>query len=158
MPALEKILIRIALGQARGHRQNAAKLLGWGRNTLTPKNSLAKPLRLAPSREILAEVTRQAMPRWSAYLALELSFFVTVPAQRVELLFQQRRDVSICDMAIHAGITASVVIVIVMANEAVFRRMIRVRKCHRQNIHRTLVVVTSHGPVDNEWRPGHDQQ
>ncbi len=37
LPALEKTLIRIALEHARGHRQQAAKLLGWGRNTLTRK-------------------------------------------------------------------------------------------------------------------------
>ena len=37
LPEFEKTLIRIALEQAQGHRQQAAKLLGWGRNTLTRK-------------------------------------------------------------------------------------------------------------------------
>lgn len=37
LPELEKTLIRIALESCRGHRQRAAKLLGWGRNTLTRK-------------------------------------------------------------------------------------------------------------------------
>jgi two-component system nitrogen regulation response regulator GlnG len=37
LPAFEKTLIRIALSQTRGRRQDAAKLLGWGRNTLTRK-------------------------------------------------------------------------------------------------------------------------
>ncbi len=37
LPEFEKTLIRIALDQAKGHRQQAAKLLGWGRNTLTRK-------------------------------------------------------------------------------------------------------------------------
>ena len=37
LPEFEKTLIRIALNQAHGHRQQAAKLLGWGRNTLTRK-------------------------------------------------------------------------------------------------------------------------
>ena len=37
LPALEKTLIRIALNKAKGHRQEAARLLGWGRNTLTRK-------------------------------------------------------------------------------------------------------------------------
>jgi two-component system nitrogen regulation response regulator GlnG len=37
LPEFEKTLIRIALEQAKGHRQQAAKLLGWGRNTLTRK-------------------------------------------------------------------------------------------------------------------------
>jgi two-component system nitrogen regulation response regulator GlnG len=37
LPEFEKTLIRIALNQAKGHRQEAAKLLGWGRNTLTRK-------------------------------------------------------------------------------------------------------------------------
>lgn len=36
-PEFEKTLIRIALEKAHGHRQQAAKLLGWGRNTLTRK-------------------------------------------------------------------------------------------------------------------------
>lgn len=36
-PEFEKALIRIALARAHGHRQEAAKLLGWGRNTLTRK-------------------------------------------------------------------------------------------------------------------------
>ena len=37
LPELEKALIRIALERSSGHRQQAAKLLGWGRNTLTRK-------------------------------------------------------------------------------------------------------------------------
>ncbi len=37
LPEFEKTLIRIALDKAKGHRQEAAKLLGWGRNTLTRK-------------------------------------------------------------------------------------------------------------------------
>ena len=37
MPELEKILIEVALDHTRGHRQQAAELLGWGRNTLTRK-------------------------------------------------------------------------------------------------------------------------
>lgn len=37
LPQFEKTLIEIALAQANGCRQDAAKLLGWGRNTLTRK-------------------------------------------------------------------------------------------------------------------------
>lgn len=37
LPAFEKTLIRIALAHSGGHRQDAARLLGWGRNTLTRK-------------------------------------------------------------------------------------------------------------------------
>ncbi len=37
LPAFERILIRAALKHTHGHRQEAAKLLGWGRNTLTRK-------------------------------------------------------------------------------------------------------------------------
>ena len=37
LPEFERTLIRIALNQAKGHRQAAAKLLGWGRNTLSRK-------------------------------------------------------------------------------------------------------------------------
>jgi two-component system nitrogen regulation response regulator GlnG len=37
MPEFEKTLIREALKSARGGRQEAARLLGWGRNTLTRK-------------------------------------------------------------------------------------------------------------------------
>jgi two-component system nitrogen regulation response regulator GlnG len=37
LPEFERTLIRVALLQARGGRQEAAKLLGWGRNTLTRK-------------------------------------------------------------------------------------------------------------------------
>jgi len=36
-PEFERVLIQAALLQSRGHRQKAAKLLGWGRNTLTRK-------------------------------------------------------------------------------------------------------------------------
>ncbi len=36
-PKFEKIMIEVALKQTAGHRQEAAKLLGWGRNTLTRK-------------------------------------------------------------------------------------------------------------------------
>ena len=37
LPAFERALILVALRQARGKRLEAAKLLGWGRNTLTRK-------------------------------------------------------------------------------------------------------------------------
>jgi two-component system nitrogen regulation response regulator GlnG len=37
LPALERTLIRVAMRHVRGRRQDAAKLLGWGRNTLTRK-------------------------------------------------------------------------------------------------------------------------
>jgi two-component system, NtrC family, nitrogen regulation response regulator GlnG len=37
LPEFERTLIRIALNQAKGRRQEAARLLGWGRNTLTRK-------------------------------------------------------------------------------------------------------------------------
>ena len=36
-PQFERALIRTALRRTQGHRQEAAKLLGWGRNTLTRK-------------------------------------------------------------------------------------------------------------------------
>jgi len=35
LPSFERVLIRVALEQTGGHRQDAARLLGWGRNTLT---------------------------------------------------------------------------------------------------------------------------
>ena len=37
MPAFERTLIKTALTRARGKRREAAKLIGWGRNTLTRK-------------------------------------------------------------------------------------------------------------------------
>jgi two-component system, NtrC family, nitrogen regulation response regulator GlnG len=37
MPEFERTLIRVALRKAEGGRQEAARLLGWGRNTLTRK-------------------------------------------------------------------------------------------------------------------------
>jgi two-component system nitrogen regulation response regulator GlnG len=37
LPEFEKTLIRTALARTHGHRQDAAKLLGWGRNTLARK-------------------------------------------------------------------------------------------------------------------------
>ncbi|HUY83458.1 MAG TPA: sigma 54-interacting transcriptional regulator, partial [Steroidobacteraceae bacterium] len=37
MPEVERTLIRVALRKADGMKQEAAKLLGWGRNTLTRK-------------------------------------------------------------------------------------------------------------------------
>lgn len=37
MPAFERTLITVALRHTQGHRQEAARLLGWGRNTLTRK-------------------------------------------------------------------------------------------------------------------------
>src|SRR5882672_852423 len=37
VPEVERILIRVALRKADGLKQDAAKLLGWGRNTLTRK-------------------------------------------------------------------------------------------------------------------------
>jgi len=37
LPEFERTLIGIAMSQTNGHRQEAAKLLGWGRNTLARK-------------------------------------------------------------------------------------------------------------------------
>jgi two-component system nitrogen regulation response regulator GlnG len=37
LPEFERTLIRVALAHTGGHRQEASKLLGWGRNTLTRK-------------------------------------------------------------------------------------------------------------------------
>jgi two-component system nitrogen regulation response regulator GlnG len=37
LPEFEKTLIRTAMARTNGHRQDAAKLLGWGRNTLARK-------------------------------------------------------------------------------------------------------------------------
>lgn len=37
LPELEKTLIKVALTHSGGHKQDAARLLGWGRNTLTRK-------------------------------------------------------------------------------------------------------------------------
>jgi two-component system, NtrC family, nitrogen regulation response regulator GlnG len=37
LPSFEKVLIEVALQQTGGRRQDAAQLLGWGRNTLTRK-------------------------------------------------------------------------------------------------------------------------
>jgi two-component system nitrogen regulation response regulator GlnG len=37
LPRIERLMIRVALDHTGGRRQDAAKLLGWGRNTLTRK-------------------------------------------------------------------------------------------------------------------------
>ena len=37
LPEFERALIRVALRKSQGHRQEAARILGWGRNTLTRK-------------------------------------------------------------------------------------------------------------------------
>jgi two-component system nitrogen regulation response regulator GlnG len=37
LPEFEKILLESALKYTQGHKQEAAKRLGWGRNTLTRK-------------------------------------------------------------------------------------------------------------------------
>ncbi len=37
LPDFERIMLTTALEYTRGHKQDAAKLLGWGRNTLTRK-------------------------------------------------------------------------------------------------------------------------
>ncbi len=37
LPDFERTLIRVALKRTQGHRQDAARLIGWGRNTLTRK-------------------------------------------------------------------------------------------------------------------------
>jgi two-component system nitrogen regulation response regulator GlnG len=37
LPAFERVMIEAALARTGGRRQDAARLLGWGRNTLTRK-------------------------------------------------------------------------------------------------------------------------
>ncbi len=37
MPQFERIMLETALEHTHGHKQEAARLLGWGRNTLTRK-------------------------------------------------------------------------------------------------------------------------
>ena len=36
-PEMERTLLTTALRHTQGHKQEAARLLGWGRNTLTRK-------------------------------------------------------------------------------------------------------------------------
>ena len=36
-PDFERVLLRTALGFTRGRKQEAARWIGWGRNTLTRK-------------------------------------------------------------------------------------------------------------------------
>ncbi len=48
LPAFERTLLRVALRHTHGHRQEAARLLGWGRNTLTRK---LKELALGPTED-----------------------------------------------------------------------------------------------------------
>jgi two-component system nitrogen regulation response regulator GlnG len=42
LPELEKTLIQVAMSKTNGHKKAAAKLLGWGRNTLARKMKLLK--------------------------------------------------------------------------------------------------------------------
>ncbi|NIA28082.1 MAG: nitrogen regulation protein NR(I) [Desulfobulbaceae bacterium] len=42
LPELEKTLIQVAMSKTNGHKKKAAKLLGWGRNTLARKMKLLK--------------------------------------------------------------------------------------------------------------------
>ncbi|MEM7255615.1 MAG: helix-turn-helix domain-containing protein, partial [Pseudomonadota bacterium] len=37
LPRFERVMLEVALGFTGGRRQEAAALLGWGRNTLTRK-------------------------------------------------------------------------------------------------------------------------
>ena len=37
MPKFERLMIGVALAKTQGRRHDAARLLGWGRNTLTRK-------------------------------------------------------------------------------------------------------------------------
>jgi len=62
LPVFERILIETALDRTGGRRQEAARLLGWGRNTLTRK---IKELRLDLDNPVGkgAEVDASAEPR-----------------------------------------------------------------------------------------------
>jgi two-component system nitrogen regulation response regulator GlnG len=37
VPRFERLMINVALAKTQGRRHDAARLLGWGRNTLTRK-------------------------------------------------------------------------------------------------------------------------
>jgi two-component system, NtrC family, nitrogen regulation response regulator GlnG len=54
LPEFERTLIRVALARCEGRRQDAAKVLGWGRNTLTRK---MRELGLDPA--LAADVTAE---------------------------------------------------------------------------------------------------
>jgi two-component system, NtrC family, nitrogen regulation response regulator GlnG len=54
LPEFERTLIRVALARCEGRRQDAAKVLGWGRNTLTRK---MRDLGLDPA--LAADVTAE---------------------------------------------------------------------------------------------------
>ncbi|KPJ91396.1 MAG: nitrogen regulation protein NR(I), partial [Gammaproteobacteria bacterium SG8_15] len=56
VPRFEQIMIETALQHTGGRRQDAAKLLGWGRNTLTRK---IKELGMEKSREEPATETEE---------------------------------------------------------------------------------------------------
>src|SRR4029077_16026755 len=62
-PQFERVLIRTALKRTQGHRQEAAKLLGWGRNTLTRK---LRELGMSGGADADAYPPRVAAPRGNA--------------------------------------------------------------------------------------------
>jgi hypothetical protein len=70
-------------------------------------------------------------------------------AKVVELALQQRPHILVGRVAVHARTTAGIVVVIMVAKDAILSRMIRMRERHRQYWYWTLVVVTR-----NRFFPG----
>ena len=69
-----------------------------------------------------------AMPWRSSLLAQCRLVCMAATAQIVELALEKRPDVRVSGVAIHARTPSGIVVVIVVAKNAVLRRMIRVRE------------------------------
>ena len=63
LPEFEKILLDAALAKTGGQRQEAAKLLGWGRNTLTRKLKDHGELEIQPAAQASMLLSWQASGR-----------------------------------------------------------------------------------------------
>ena len=65
LPEFERVLIRVALNRTHGHRQEAARVLGWGRNTLTRK---LKELGMADDESLALDLSRCGTGRFDLSL------------------------------------------------------------------------------------------
>ena len=107
--------------------------MGGQRSRDYSENLLGRLAVSCQSRITFCNVATAAGAQWTTVFRIEPFLQVTAPAEVMKLRFQQRRQVRLGDMAVHAESGTRVIGKVVMAGHAGFTFMVRMGEAHRQN-------------------------
>lgn len=106
----------------------------------------------AALRQIVSEMTCNALPWRAAGFTARRKVLMAALAQVMELRLQQINDSLIGDMTIHARLDAGVIDVVVVTIDTADRVVVGVREAHRQNPCSAAVMKVALWQVGRQWR------